>query len=134
VRAEEETMKPTLVQGVLLAGLGLLLAPACSTHHPGPYHRGGGYQDYGRVHDGAYGRGYHHGVKAGARDWKRNRRFDLWRHDRYRSGDSGYRSRYGPRSQYCRSYRSGFRAGYERGYRPARHRRAGRGGYGGPRH
>lgn len=112
-------MKPTLIQGALIAALSLLVAPACSTHHPGVFHHGD-YTEYARGHDRAYERGYHHGVQAGVKDWRRNRRFDPWHHGRHLSGDSGYNSRYGPRPYYYRAYREGFRAGYERGYGPHR--------------
>lgn len=113
-------MKPTLLQGAVLAGLGLLVTPACSIHHPGAYHHRGDYPEYARGHHSAYERGYHHGVEAGAKDWRRHRHFDLWRHSRYRHADSGYSHRYGPRPSYCRAYRAGFRAGYEQGYGPRR--------------
>jgi hypothetical protein len=120
-------MKATLVNGVLLAGLSLLVTPACATYPPGAYHHGEGYRDTARGQQRAYDRGYHHGVKAGIKDWKRHRRFDPWRHSRYRNADSGYRSRYGPRPYYSRAYRAGFREGYERGYgrRGGRHDRYG---------
>ena len=111
-------MKSTLVHSALLVGLGVLAAPACSAHHPGAYHQRGDYTQYARGQQRAYDRGFHQGVEAGARDWKRRQRFDPWRDSRYRSADSGYSSRYGPRQPYGRAYREGFRAGYERGYGP----------------
>lgn len=114
------------MRGAVLTGLTLLAAPACSTHHPGPYHGPGiDYRDT-RGHDRAYERGYHHGVEAGVKDWRKDRRFDPWRHGKYRSGDSGYSSRYGPREYYCRAYRAGFRTGYELGYSPPRKGHRGR--------
>jgi len=116
-------MKATLVNGVLLAGLSLLVTPACAVHHPGAYHHRGAYADSARGQQRAYDRGYHHGVQAGTRDWERHWRFDPWRHSRYRNADSGYRSRYGPRQYYSRAYRAGFRAGYERAYGPRGGRR-----------
>jgi hypothetical protein len=109
-------MKATLRGGVLPACLGLLALPACSTHYPGAFHQGGAYEEHARDQHAAYDRGYHHGVKAGVKDWKRHRRFDPWRHSRYRHADSGYKSRYGPRGSYSRAYRVGFRAGYQWGY------------------
>jgi hypothetical protein len=116
-------MRPTLIQSAALAGLSLLVAPACSTHYPGAFHHGGDYPEYGRGYERAYDRGYHHGVEAGAKDRRHNRHFDLWRHSRYRNAESGYNPRYGPRPSYCQTYRAGFRAGYEQGYRPWRGRR-----------
>jgi hypothetical protein len=118
-------MKVTLVNGVLLAGLGLLAMPACATRYPGTFHHGGAYSEYERGQDRAYERGYHHGVKAGAQDWRHHRRFDPWRHGRYRSADSGYSTRYGPLPSYSRAYRAGFRNGYERGYGGGRYSRPG---------
>ena len=109
-------MRPTVINVVLLASLSLLAAPACSTHYPGAYPHGGAYGEHTRDLRRAWDRGYRDGVRAGVKDWKRHRRFDPWRHGRYRSADSGYRSRYGPRPYYSRAYRSGFRAGYEQGY------------------
>ena len=125
-------MKPTFIHGAMIVGLGLLAGPACSAHHPGAYHHGDAYTDYARGHRVAYDRGYHHGVEAGARDWRHHRRFDPLQHGRYRSGDWGYSSRYGPRPSYCRSYRAGFRAGYDRAFGPPRGHR-GYGRYTGPR-
>jgi hypothetical protein len=113
-------MKLTQPTGALVAGLSLLAASACSSHHPGAVSHPGHYGDYARGHDAAYARGYHDGVKAGVKDWKRDKRFDPWRHGRYRSADSGYRSRYGPRVDYRRAYRAGFRTGYDLGYAPPR--------------
>jgi hypothetical protein len=121
-------MKATLVNGVLLAGLSLLVTPACSVHAPGAYYDGDGYGDVARGQRRAWDRGYHHGVKAGVKDRERHRRFDPWRHHQYRDADSGYSSRYGPRPSYSRTYRDGFRAGYEEGYgrRGGRYGRDGR--------
>lgn len=113
-------MKLSHVTGALLAGSSLLAVPACSSHHPGAVHHPGYYEGHARGHEAAYDRGHHDGVKAGTKDWKRDKRFDPWRHGRYRSADSGYRSRYGPRSYYRRTYRSGFQSGYELGYGPPR--------------
>jgi len=124
-------MKLSHIMGALLAGGSLLALPACSSHHPGAVHHQGYDAGYARGHDRAYDRGRHDGVKAGTRDWKRDQRFDPWRHGRYRSADSGYRSGYGPRLHYRRAYRAGFQAGYELGYGPSRGWR--HSGYGRPR-
>ncbi len=122
-------MKLTHTAGALLAAVSLLAVPACSAHHPGGYYDPGyHYDDYARGRDRAYERGYHDGLKAGVKDWKRHKRFDPWRHRRYRNADSGYRSRYGSRAHYGRAYRTGFRTGYELGFSPPRDRR-----YRGPR-
>jgi hypothetical protein len=109
-------MKAIFKGGVLLGVLSLLAAPACSAHS-GAFHHGGAYGGHAEgQQQKAYDRGYHHGVKAGVKDWERHRPFDPWRHSRYRNADSGYRSRYGPRPYYARAYRAGFREGYERAY------------------
>ena len=109
-------MKATLVNGVVLAGLSLLVAPACATYYPDAYHHGGVRGEYARGQQKAYDRGYHDGVKAGAKDRDRHRTFDLWRHSKYRNANSGYNSRFGPRASYSEAYRAGFREGYARGY------------------
>ena len=114
-------MKLTHTTGALFAAVSLLAVLACSAHHPGAYHHPGyHHDDDSRGRDRAYERGYHDGLKAGTKDWKRHRRFDPWRHRRYRSADSGYRSRYGPRGWYQQAYRAGFQTGYELGYAPPR--------------
>jgi hypothetical protein len=113
-------MTLTRETGALLVGLSLLAPPACSSHYPGAVYHHGDHWDVSQGRDRAYDRGYHDGVKAGMKDWRRERRFDVWRHRRYRNGDSGYRSRYGPPSYYRRAYRAGFRAGYRVGYGPSR--------------
>jgi hypothetical protein len=68
---------------------------------------------------GAFGfgldRGFEDGYRYGNRDARAHRRFDPWRHGRYRSGTHGYRGRYGARWDYV----SGYRSGFERGYRDA---------------
>jgi len=117
-------MKLNHTTGALIAAVSLLAVPACSAHHPGVYHDPGyHYDDDARGRDRAYERGYRDGLKAGTKDWRRHKRFDLWRHGRYRSADSGYRSRYGPRGYYRRAYRAGFRTGYDLGYAPPRRHR-----------
>jgi len=118
-------MKLSHMMGSLLTGVCLLALPACSVHHPGAAYHYGDDARLARGNGRAYDRGYHDGMKAGTSDWRRDRRFDPWRHGRYRSADSGYRSRYGPRPYYRRTYRSGFRAGYELGYGPPHGRRLG---------
>jgi len=116
-------MKLTWIATGLLAGFGVAGTPATSEagtsfgirivsgHQSFRGHRPY-YADTGRI---GYNRGFDHGLNQGAKDWRKQRRFDLWRHRRYRKADSGYRSRYGPRQL----YRSGYRAGYQQGYRRA---------------
>lgn len=116
-------MKHTWIAAGLLAGLGVAGTPVTSEaatffgiriasghrvfRGPRPH-----YAHTGRI---GFDRGLEHGLSQGAKDWRKNRRFDPWRHSRYRKADSGYRSRFGPR----RLYRAGYRAGYEQGYRRA---------------
>ena len=118
-------MKQVKVAASLAAGLGLIILPGCASGYAGggpPIHHHHRHlaPHYGYGQSEAYDRGYHDGVKAGVKDWRRDRRFDYWRHKRYRRGDSGYRSRYGPKSYYREAYRAGFEAGYRLGYGPPR--------------
>jgi hypothetical protein len=71
-----------------------------------------GYR-YGGAHQFGFNEGYGEGLKEGRKDRDKRRSFELYREDRYRDGDHGYKSRYGSRWDYVR----GFRGGYERGYR-----------------
>jgi hypothetical protein len=94
-----------------------LAAPAWARDDDRRYRGDYGRGDYGR---GAYGvgyeSGYHEGAKEGARDARGGRRFEYWREGRYRDGDHGYRSSYGPRWEYTRGFRRGYEEGYRRGY------------------
>ena len=84
------------------------------------------YESYGgRV---GFEKGYEDGLKRGRRDGDRGDRFDPTRDGRYREGDHGYKSRYGPRSLYVRSYRRGYEEGYRDGFAP--YRGSWRGSYG----
>jgi len=84
-----------------------------------------GYDGYGRAYidtlQVGYGRGYQDGIDRGRNDGRRGDRFDLWREKRYRNGDAGYRSDYGPRYEYVNGYRRGFEEGYRRAYGSVRH-------------
>lgn len=98
--------------------------------YPGPgggYRGGGGY--YGQNHPGgwysdspAVERGFDEGYREGSDAARRGRRYDPVGERRYRSGDSGYHSRFGPREQYKQQYRDAFRQGYDLGYREGRFR------------
>jgi hypothetical protein len=72
--------------------------------------RSGGYPDIG------YDTGYRDGVQAGAKDQEKHEKFDPADHDRYRDGDHDYRSSFGDKELYKRSYREGFMRGYQDGY------------------
>ena len=81
--------------------------------------RGPGYGNgnaYGRS-DLAFSNGYNDGYEAGLDDGRDRRRNDPIAESRYRSGDRGYRSEYGPRESYKVRYRDAFQNGYAQGYR-----------------
>jgi hypothetical protein len=61
-------------------------------------------------------KGLDEGLDEGRKDANRGRRFELRREDRYRDGDHGYRSQYGPRREYVQGFRAGYERGYEQGY------------------
>jgi hypothetical protein len=63
--------------------------------------------------------GYRDGYAQGRDDARDRDRYDPVRARRYRSGDSGYDTRYGSRDDYKREYRAAFQQGYEQGYRDA---------------
>lgn len=84
---------------------------------------GGGYRrGRGGWTDVAYARGFDEGYRKGVEDGRDRDRRDPWRHGWYRDGDRGYRSEYGPRALYQRSYRAAFEQGYDRGYDDGRGR------------
>ena len=64
----------------------------------------------------ASGRGYEDGLNRGQRDGRNRDRFDVTRDGKYRDGDHGYKSSYGPRYEYVRAYRRAFEQGYRDGY------------------
>jgi hypothetical protein len=116
-------MRLTWIAPGLLAGLGIIVAPACAHRSVGvSLHHHRYHPELAGARQAGYERGYHDGMKAGIKDWERDRHFDCWRHRRYREASSGYRSRYGPRSVYSRAYRAGFEEGYRLGYGPVRGR------------
>jgi hypothetical protein len=85
----------------------------------GVYGRGrGGWTDI------AYSRGFDEGYRKGVEDGRDRDRRDPRRHGWYRDGDRGYRSEYGPRALYQRSYRSAFEQGYDLGYDDGRRQRS----------
>jgi hypothetical protein len=73
---------------------------------------------YGRL-DLAAQQGFNDGYEAGFDDARDRRRFDPISESRYRNGDRGYQSSYGPRELYKANYRDAFRDGYEEGFRDA---------------
>ena len=120
--------------------MGLALAGSSSVEARDIYERQGRYRD--SRHETAasrigFDKGYEDGLRRGRDDGEDGDRYDVTRDGRYRDGDHGYRSSYGSRYSYVRSYRSGFELGYQDGYEPyarGRNRAYGRGrGYEYPR-
>lgn len=112
--------------------MGLALAAPAVTEARDQYGRGGRDRNYRyESYAGQVGseRGYDDGLKRGRRDGDHGDRFDVRRDGKYRDGDRGYRSSYGPRSEYVRSYRRGFEQGYRDGYAAYANGRDGRGRY-----
>jgi len=113
-------MNPKWMPGVA-ALMGLALAGPTTASAAGPY-------DSARSRDYRYdrydshaariasGRGYEDGLNRGQRDGQHRDRFDVTRDGKYRDGDHGYKSSYGPRNEYVRSYRRAFEQGYRDGY------------------
>lgn len=83
---------------------------------PGYPGQNGGYYNPG------FDNGANDGYEKGAEDARKNRSYDVLRHEWYRSGDRHYEGRYGSREQYKDVYREGFKEGYARGYREGRYR------------
>jgi len=113
-------MKPNWMPGVA-ALMGLALAGPSIAEAQVVYGRG----DRERVRDHrydspairiAFDKGYSDGLRRGRHDGDHRDRFDPARDGRYRQGDHGYRSSYGPRYDYVRGYRDGFEQGYRDGY------------------
>ncbi len=83
--------------------------------NPGTRYPRGSRGDYESAGQLGYSQGYHDGFEKGEEDYRKHRRPELSRHDRYRDADHGYKSRYGPKP----AYRYGYREGFEEGYREA---------------
>jgi hypothetical protein len=75
------------------------------------------YGDRLRYTTPAFQNGYRDGLDKGRNDGDDNDRFDVTRHDWYRSATRGYENEYGSRSSYQTMYREGFERGYADGYR-----------------
>ena len=110
-------MNPKWMPGVA-ALMGLALAvPAAAA----PFDRYDRYDRYDRGYESygaraAWERGYEDGLNRGRRDGEHGDRFDVTRDGKYRDGDHGYRSSFGPRFEYVRSYRRAFEEGYREGF------------------
>jgi len=115
--------------------MGLALAGPATAAQGDPYYRdyrGGREYRYegGYASRVGYDKGYEDGLRRGRHDGDHRDPFDPRRDGRFRDGDHGYHSSYGPRFEYVRAYRSGFEQGYREGYSAyARHGRWGRDGY-----
>jgi hypothetical protein len=110
---------------LMLGIAGLLAAPAMAEPRDTParvvvVQRGGVYGGPARgprgYRDATYERGYETGYKDGyerGRRDARDRRYDPQRHRWYRSGDRGYKGKFGPKPVYQQAYRDAFLSGYE---------------------
>lgn len=81
-----------------------------------------GYPGGGGYYSPAFDNGVRDGYEKGAEDARKNRSYDVLRHEWYREGDRRYDRDYGSRDQYKNVYREGFKDGYARGYREGRYR------------
>jgi hypothetical protein len=86
-----------------------------------PYYRprkpNGDYVDPAVVTTQGFKNGYRDGLEKGREDADDNDRYDLNRHDWYRSADRGRDDDKITKAQYQRLYREGFEAGYSEAYR-----------------
>ena len=82
-----------------------------------PPQQGGGY-----YYSPAFDNGARDGYEKGAEDARKNRSYDVLRHEWYRAGDRHYERNYGSKDAYKNVYREGFQEGYARGYREGRFR------------
>ena len=115
--------------------MGLALAAPVAADPADPYDRRARARDYryeSYASRAGFDRGYEDGLKRGRDDGDDGDRYDPTRDRRYRDGDHGYKSSYGPRWDYVRAYRAAYEQGYRDGYAPYRAGRY-RGGYYGSR-
>jgi len=83
------------------------------TYGNGTY--GNGTYGYGRA-DLAQQNGFGDGYQAGLNDYRAHRRFEPTDEGRYKSGDRGYESSYGPKDAYRARYRDAFIEGYRQAF------------------
>jgi hypothetical protein len=112
-----------------LMGIALAVPATANAQYRDPYGRSTRARDerYSYAARVASEKGYEDGLKRGRRDGDHRDRFDPTRDGKYRDGDHGYRSSYGPRYEYVRAYRRAFEQGYREGFDP--YYANGRGGY-----
>lgn len=103
-----------------LMGLALAVPAVATAQYRDPYGRGARARDdrYSYAARIASERGYEDGLKRGRKDGDHRDRFDPTRDGKYRDGDRGYKSSYGPRYEYVRAYRRAFEEGYRDGFSP----------------
>ena len=103
-----------------LMGLALAVPAVATAQYSDPHGRGARARDdrYSHAARIASERGYEDGLKRGRRDGDHRDRFDPTRDGKYRDGDRGYKSSYGPRYEYVRAYRRAFEQGYRDGFAP----------------
>lgn len=108
-------MNPKWMVG-MAALAGLALAGPTTADAQGVYQRSRDFRYEAYSGRAGFDNGYDDGLHQGRHDGKHRDRFDPRRDGRYRDGDHGYRSSFGPRFEYVRAYRQGFEKGYREGY------------------
>ena len=100
-----------ILPALLFSAATLALMPACAAQVYG--YRG----DYAReLERHAYDNGYRSGLRAGERDARDGRVFEMERQRDWRDADGGYQRDFGDRELYRRVFRDGFRAGYSEAF------------------
>ncbi len=114
------------LMGLALAGSSP--AEAHDTHGRGDRARDYRYETYaGRI---GFENGYEDGLKHGRKDGDHGESYEPTHDRRFRDGDHGYKSSYGPRFEYVRRYRQGYDQGYRDGYEAYAGGRSGHDRYG----
>ena len=102
-----------------LMGLALAVPATATAQYRDPYGRARARDErYSYAARIASEKGYEDGLNRGRKDGDHRDRFDPTRDGKYCDGDHGYRSSYGPRSEYVRAYRRAFEQGYRDGFEP----------------
>ena len=110
-------MQVRFIRPLVSAVLSLtLLTPACASAQSWPGRNTPGQGQPGARFGVGYDRGYQEGIREGENDARRNRSYDLRRHNAYNDGDRGYNRNQGDRGRYRDEFRRGFETGYRDGY------------------
>lgn len=116
-------MKANWMPGVA-AVMGIALAGPTAAEARDQYGRGARARDYRyESYAGGIGfeKGYEDGLKHGRKDGDHRESYEPFHDRKYRKGDHGYKSSYGPRYEYVRGYRRGYEHGYRDGYEAYRY-------------